>query len=1008
MKLKKIQLKLQEDSFSEVVLKNRTSIEGQKIALLLKKLSPEILQIKKSSFKEVVKKIIKEDSDEFRKLFNVELKNIENYISKYLANEIIDKFENGRFDYTNLDSLKKSNSNFASLDKENYLKIVDYLIVLLNDNYETINILKDKDQIFSYSLFAITSQQIAYIILVGTLQISLKSNDDEENTANSRQNIGDEFAEHLWNIVKYKYFRKILNKEIDEIDSFEWNPKQKQALSQLLIDILIDKNFLIEKNDKLKDKNYLYLELSKEFISEIQKLDKKFLNKINVTFKPMVVPPLKWTDIDDGGFLRDEEVAPEFKLLLIKGKSKQERKKIFEKRGQIPQQLLDAINHIQDTQFKINKQMLEVFQKGFKFKKKNKKLDSNFYKNIIDGLQKQKKHISIDNKLRNQLKKIIKNFKSIDKALIEYQLLYKMAKLRDSFFNMINIADEFKSFENIYFVWQIDFRGRIYPKQTLLNPQGGDIAKSLLLFSEKQKLNQNGIKWFKIHGANLYGEVDKEVFEKRISWIDENEENILNSAKDYQNCDFWKKADEPFEFLAFCFEYAKFVKDRENFYTSLPCSIDGSNNGLQHISTLLKDIESAKNVNVLPNDRNVVADVYNLIADGLKDRLEKEKAKFYKNIDKYENKDGFYYEEIEKKIEDKRMYADNLLQHLTKVEISNLKNKKISTYLKNEITDKEYKYLLEIENANIKYFKNRKKEIENSRLLKRIIGDLEEEIEEFKDDKNSGKSVNNKIMEKKKQLVEEGLIEKVESFINRSFVKNAVMTDSYGASSKSKSIAIKEKLKDLQIIIDKDLEKQNKILNSFALYLAKMIDNIIDNKIESSEKYKKWIKNIATAILENGNAIELKTPIGFIVSQTEYKTKTEYVSCGNNKKLKINRYTDKIDESEHKKGIAPNYIHSLDATHLYLTINSLANKGISNFLTIHDSFGTLPNDVEILSDTLKEEFVKLYSNNVLEDLIEFVERRFNLKLNNKKYNVPYIDPDRFNLEDIKKSPYFFA
>ena len=57
-----------------------------------------------------------------------------------------------------------------------------------------------------------------------------------------------------------------------------------------------------------------------------------------------------------------------------------------------------------------------------------------------------------------------------------------------------------------------------------------------------------------------------------------------------------------------------------------------------------------------------------------------------------------------------------------------------------------------------------------------------------------------------------------------------------------------------------------------------------------------------------------------------------------------------------KQAIIPNVIHSLDATHLANIIN---NNNIQ-IIGIHDCFGALPNEIEILEKSVREEFISLY------------------------------------------------
>jgi len=973
MKLLEQQLELQKSSYKKIEASQKF-LEKGKILKYISTLSTTILELKRNSFQEVLKRIIRNESNKYLKILDVNLKNIENYITTYLSNEIIYFIENNRkWKFSLFDKFQCSNQNFNKINKKIYERMLNYTLDVLDDNLEFINTLKEINHVSSFALYPLSSKQISYTLLSEVIKIENFDNDDEDNTANSKQNIGDNIANAIWNTLVYRYLIPIKKKSLEDIEEDIWDPKIKQQIAQDMITDLIKINILEEYSDEEKNKNFKYLKLNSKFKVSLNKIEKELIEKVNVTFKPMIVKPLEWNDIDDGGFLKNEESSIEhINLKLIKASNKKERMSVKEKKGKIPKEVLSAINHIQNTEFKINKDMLRVFTVlSKKLKRKANSIDSKYHK---------KKKIE----------------KQGDKQ-IESEILYEMAKYKNSFDRILEIANEFKNYNKIYFVWNMDFRGRIYPVQSLLNPQAGDISKSLLLFASEKKLTNDGVKWFKIHGANLYGEVDKEPFENRIKWIEDHEQDILNSANYYETELFWKKASDPFQFLSFCFEYKKYLNNKESFETSIPVAIDGSNNGLQHISTLLRDIKSAKEVNVLPNGENIISDIYKIIAEQTKKQLKKEKEKFEKTKSKYIFEDGIYYKEEEKDILDERTFARELIELLRDLDTDNIGNKNISTVL--DLDEKNYK------EAYITYIKRleklHKKQPSKERMKKRIINELEDDVEELDKDIKNGIVIEkkNKYYKKETQkiFVEASLISEIEGKINRSFVKSAVMTDSYGASTKSKGKKLKEKIETLNIM------KDDKVLFKFSQYLAKIIDSIIDKEIKSSEKYKKWISNVAKKISDTEKQIEWKTPLGFIVSQNEYKTKKEILSTDLGK-ITIQTYTDEINFKKHKTAIAPNYIHSLDATHLFKTINSLHKQGVKDFITIHDSFATHANDLQKLSDTLKEEFIDLYSQNILEDFVDNINKKYKLDI---EKNIPYIN-EEFNIEEIRQSNYFFS
>lgn len=150
-----------------------------------------------------------------------------------------------------------------------------------------------------------------------------------------------------------------------------------------------------------------------------------------------------------------------------------------------------------------------------------------------------------------------------------------------------------------WFPHHCDFRGRIYPTCSGLQPQGCDMERGLLQFAVGKAERWQAHRWFKIHGANTWGE-DKCGFGARIVWVDDNREAILEVARDPVANLWWTEADKPWQFLAWCLEFGEWVRSPETFISHLPISVDGSNNGLQIFSLLLRDTGGAAATNVLP------------------------------------------------------------------------------------------------------------------------------------------------------------------------------------------------------------------------------------------------------------------------------------------------------------------------------------------------------------------------------------------------------------------------
>ena len=166
-----------------------------------------------------------------------------------------------------------------------------------------------------------------------------------------------------------------------------------------------------------------------------------------------------------------------------------------------------------------------------------------------------------------------------------------------------------------YHLYNLDFRGRIYPNTAFLHEQSSDNAKGVLLLDEPVVLGEEGYYWLCVHTANVWGN-DKVSLDDRVQWVQDNLEDILDYAYRPMENIKWMEADKPFSFLAACNEIrmiSEWTSEVEYFPSCLPIYIDGSNNGVQHLVAMSLDDEVAPLVNLVPSE--VPGDVYMFIAD---------------------------------------------------------------------------------------------------------------------------------------------------------------------------------------------------------------------------------------------------------------------------------------------------------------------------------------------------------------------------------------------------------
>jgi DNA-directed RNA polymerase len=161
-------------------------------------------------------------------------------------------------------------------------------------------------------------------------------------------------------------------------------------------------------------------------------------------------------------------------------------------------------------------------------------------------------------------------------------------------------AQKFEEFDEIYFPYNMDFRGRAYPIPPHLSNVGSDLCRGMLMFAHPKPLGPRGLRWLKIHLANVAGK-DKMTFDQRAEFVDEHMDSVRESATDpFAGSRWWMKLEDPFQGLATCIEIINAIDsgEPEKYECSLAVHMDGSCNGLQHYAALGRDMVGGKAVNL--------------------------------------------------------------------------------------------------------------------------------------------------------------------------------------------------------------------------------------------------------------------------------------------------------------------------------------------------------------------------------------------------------------------------
>src|SRR5690606_6045230 len=138
-----------------------------------------------------------------------------------------------------------------------------------------------------------------------------------------------------------------------------------------------------------------------------------------------------------------------------------------------------------------------------------------------------------------------------------------------------------------------------------LHPQGDDFARGLLRFARAETLGPSGLRWLAYHAASTYGE-DKLNRDDQLQWVVDHLDDIAAVARDPLGVGYecWSKAEERWQFLAVSMELEQALQcpeGAEAFRSSLPVFVDGSCNGLQHLSAMGLGPVGAHATNLTPD-----------------------------------------------------------------------------------------------------------------------------------------------------------------------------------------------------------------------------------------------------------------------------------------------------------------------------------------------------------------------------------------------------------------------
>ncbi|KAI3624932.1 RPO41 [Malassezia furfur] len=414
--------------------------------------------------------------------------------------------------------------------------------------------------------------------------------------------------------------------------------------------------------------------------------------------------------------------------------------------------------------------------------------------------------------------------------------------------------------ERFYFPHNMDFRGRAYPIPPHLNHIGNDLCRGLLKFADAKPLGHVGLRWLRIHLANVFG-YDKASFAEREQFAIAHER----------------------ECLATCIELTKALDHPagpEHFPSQLPVHQDGTCNGLQHYAALGGDLHGAKQVNLSEGERP--SDVYSGVADLVISQLDERAAQ------------GDHYAQL----------------------------------LQGKVTRKVVKQTVMTTVYGVTF-----------------VG------------------AKNQVL---RQLVDRGDIPAEELWHAASYLAKCIM----GCIG--------------------DLFSGANLIQEWLSVSARLIaKSIPPERLEAATNTYKPRANARTGAVplsrlgkEQMTSVIWTTALGLPIVQPYRKVKKHQIATAmQSVYIRDPNQNFEVNPSKQSSAFPPNFIHSLDATHMILTALECQAAGLV-FASVHDSYWTHACDIETMSDVIRDTFVRLHSQDILVRLRnEFLERY-------KGYKIP--------------------
>ena len=185
----------------------------------------------------------------------------------------------------------------------------------------------------------------------------------------------------------------------------------------------------------------------------------------------------------------------------------------------------------------------------------------------------------------------------------------------------------------------------------------------------------------------------------------------------------------------------------------------------------------------------------------------------------------------------------------------------------------------------------------------------------------------------------------VNGLIDRGVVKRTVMTSVYGVTYIGARQQIQEKIEEKLENRGHDIDEMSHEIFLACGYLARVTMDVMGDLFSGAKGTMNWLTTCARLITQHNAPVAWVTPIGLPVIQP-YRQKKYATLVTLLQSVTLASESDDlpIHKQRQVSAFPPNYVHSLDSSHMLLTALEMEKRKLT-FSAVHDSFWTHACDV---------------------------------------------------------------